>query len=354
MIISSYYKLILFGIISISILLSIKKLLKKSDIDYVIGPIICSISTMISFFLLLFNYDKIYIIIRNILPKIIGMDYGSIGIIKLISIIVVFLVIRSVIRIILFFIQKIIFSSRKKYINDNKILLIIFGSIFGIIRGVIFILMMFIPIVLFNSIPNNPVLINTFDDVYAYRKMENLIDNNTSKIIDSGLIKDINSNKIIYYNGVTIEQGVKSDEAINSKAVSLTNSCKSDRERAKKIYAWIGTNIEYDDLKAEKVLSSQNVKDSGAISAFHNRNGICFDYACLYVAMSRAIGLDVRLVTGDAYNGEEYISHAWNEVYLKDENKWINVDSTFYKAGNYFDSKDFNETHRKNNTAGEW
>lgn len=354
MIISSYYKLILFGIIFISILLSIKKLLKKSDIDYVIGPIISSISTMISFFFILFNYDKIYIIIRNILPKIIGMDYGSIGILKLIATIVVFLVIRSIIRIILFFIQKIIFSSRKKYINDNKFLLVIFGSMFGIIRGVIFILMMFIPIILFNSIPNNPVLINTFDNVYAYRKMQNIIDNNTSKIIDSGLIKDINSNKIIYYNGVTIEQGIKSDEAINSKAVSLTNSSKSDRERAKKIYAWIGTNIEYDDLKAEKVLSSQNVKDSGAISAFYNRNGICFDYACLYVAMSRAIGFDVRLVTGDAYNGEEYISHAWNEVYLKDENKWINVDPTFYKAGNYFDSKDFNETHRKNNTAGEW
>ena len=51
MIISSYYKLIIFGIIFISILLSIKKLLKKSDIDYVVGPIIYSVATMISFFL---------------------------------------------------------------------------------------------------------------------------------------------------------------------------------------------------------------------------------------------------------------------------------------------------------------
>lgn len=354
MIISSYYKLIMFAIIFISILLSIKKLLKKSDIDYVVAPIIGSVSTMISFFVILFNYDKIYIMISEILPKIIGSDYGSIGIIKLISIIVVFMIIRFFIQGILFLINKVIFSSGKRYINDNKILLIIFGSIFGIIRGAIFILMLFIPIVLFNSIPNNPVSMNIFDDVYAYRKVENLIDNNTSKIIDSGLIKDINSNKIIYYNGVTIEQGVKSNEVINNKALSLINSCKSDRERAKKIYAWVGTNIEYDDLKAEKVLNSQNVKDSGAISAFQNRSGICFDYACLYVAMCRAVGLNVRLVTGDAYNGEEYISHAWNEVYLKDENKWINVDPTFYKAGNYFDSKDFNETHRKNNTAGEW
>ena len=354
MIISSYYKLIIFGIIFISILLSIKKLLKKSDIDYVVGPIIYSVATMISFFVILFNYDKIYIIISELLPKIIGENYGSIGIIKLLSLIVVFLIIRFFIRVILFLINKLIFSSGRDYINENKVLLIIFGSIFGIIRGTIFILMLFIPIVLFNSIPNNPVSMNMFDDVYTYRKMESIINNNTSKIINSGLIKDINSNKIIYYNGVTIEQGVKSNEAINSKAVSLTNSSKSDRERAKKLYAWIGTNIEYDDLKAEKVLSSQNVKDSGAISAFQNRNGICFDYACLYVAMCRAVGLNVRLVTGDAYNGEEYISHAWNEVYLKDENKWINVDPTFYKAGNYFDSKDFNETHRKNNTAGEW
>lgn len=354
MIISSYYKLIVFGIIIISILISIRKLWIRSDIDYVVNPIIYSISTMISFFVILFNYDKMYKVISDILPKVIGSDYGNIGIIKLISIIMVFIIVRFLTQSVLFLIQKLIFSSGKKYINENKILLVMFGTIFGIIRGLIFILMLFIPVVLFNSIPNNPISINTFDDVYAYKKMSNLIDNNTSKIIESGLIKDINSNKIVYYNGVTIEQGVKSNEAIDNKALSLTRSCKSDRERAKILYEWVGANIEYDDLKAKKVLNAQDVKDSGAVSAFQSRTGICFDYACLYVAMCKAVGLNVRLVTGDAYNGQQYISHAWNEVYLKDENKWINVDPTFYKAGNYFDTKDFNEIHRKNNTAGEW
>lgn len=348
------YKYLMFGIILISILISIKRLLRRGDIDYVLNPIVNSTATLISFFVFLLNYDKIYNIIGELLPKVIGYDYGSVGIIKLISMIIIFIIIRFIIRAILFLLHTIIFSGGKKYINESKFLLVIFGAVFGIVRGIIFIFMLFIPIILFNSIPSNPISIDTFNEVLAYRKMENIIYNNTSKIIESGLIKDIKSNKIIYYNGVTIDQGIKSNSEIDNKAISLTKSAKSDREKAKKLYSWVGTNIEYDDYKAEKVLNSESVKDSGAIPAFENRTGICFDYACLYVAMSKAVGLPVRLVTGDAYNGEEFINHAWNEVYLKDEDKWINVDPTFYKGGNYFDSKDFNEVHRKNNTAGEW
>ena len=54
-----------------------------------------------------------------------------------------------------------------------------------------------------------------------------------------------------------------------------------------------------------------------------------------------------------AFDGEKYVGHAWNQIYLKDENKWINVDTTFYDAGNYFDSNLFNE-HKVENIAGEW
>lgn len=214
--------------------------------------------------------------------------------------------------------------------------------------------MLFIPIILFNSVPNIPITINTFDNIYAYRKMQTVINNKTDKIIETGLIKDINANKIIYYNGVTLDQGVRSNNEINEKAINLTKKLKSDREKAKKLYEWIGTNIEYDDFKAEKVLNAEKVNDSGAISAFESRSGICFDYACLYVAMSRAVNLKVRLITGDAYNGKEFISHAWNQVYLEDENRWVNVDTTFFKAGNYFDTSDFNSIHKADNVAGEW
>ena len=163
-------------------------------------------------------------------------------------------------------------------------------------------------------------------------------------------------NEIVIYNGTTIDEGIKSNDEIDAKAIKLTRDASNDRERAKILYDWIGSNIEYDDEKAELVLSGidrAEMPESGARCAFDTRSGVCFDKACLYVAMSRAAGLRVRLISGEAFDGEKYVGHAWNQIYLKDENKWINVDTTFYDAGNYFDSNLFNE-HKVENIAGEW
>ena len=70
--------------------------------------------------------------------------------------------------------------------------------------------------------------------------------------------------------------------------------------------------------------------------------------------MCRAVNIKVRMIIGEAYNGEEYISHAWNQVYLKNQRKWINVDPTFYMAGNYFNNPNFNSDHKEKSIAGEW
>jgi len=41
--------------------------------------------------------------------------------------------------------------------------------------------------------------------------------------------------------------------------------------------------------------------------------------------------------------------HAWNEIYISEENKWIPVDSTFGASmrSNYFDNNDFYKDHEK-------
>ncbi|MBK1809293.1 transglutaminase domain-containing protein [Clostridium sp. YIM B02505] len=166
--------------------------------------------------------------------------------------------------------------------------------------------------------------------------------------------KSTNAREVVYYNGVTLEQGIKSNETINQEALKLTRFKSSDKEKAKSLYAWIGTNIEYDDNKANEILSNNFRVQSGAIPTYETRTGICFDYSCLYVAMARAANLKVRLVIGQGYNGEQWVNHAWNEVYLKEENRWITVDTTFYKAGSYFDSKRFYNDHKIEKVAGEW
>lgn len=159
---------------------------------------------------------------------------------------------------------------------------------------------------------------------------------------------------IVYYNGVTLDQGVKSNAEIDKTAREITAKESDTKGKAKIIYNWIGSNVSYDHDKANKVLNNNFNVESGAISTFNTGKGICFDYSCLYVAMARANHIKVRLITGEGFNGVSWVSHAWNQVYIPEEGKWINVDTTFYKGGNYFNSKRFELDHRGSQIAGEW
>lgn len=191
------------------------------------------------------------------------------------------------------------------------------------------------------------------------RQLPSIINNSFKIEIRQGVSgsvdnKAVKNNTIVYYNGVTLEEGIKSNEAIDNFAKELFSKDASDREKARKIYSWIGSHVTYDYEKANQVLNNDfNIK-SGAITAFETKSGICFDYSCLYVAMSRAQGLKVRLVTGEGFNGASWISHAWNQVYIKEEERWINVDTTFYNGGNYFGTKRFDMDHRNGKVVGEW
>lgn len=159
---------------------------------------------------------------------------------------------------------------------------------------------------------------------------------------------------IVYYNGVTLDEGVKSDGQIDNFARNLTYNSSDTEAKARKIYDWIGTNIDYDYGKAKLVLDNDYDVKSGAVVTFETRKGICFDYSCLYVAMARANNIKVRLVTGEGFNGVSWVSHAWNQVYIPESNKWINVDTTFAKGGDYFDRNMFSIDHKDSKVVGEW
>ncbi|AGY75672.1 transglutaminase-like domain-containing protein [Clostridium autoethanogenum] len=196
------------------------------------------------------------------------------------------------------------------------------------------------------QLPN--VINNSFKIV-----IRNANSNETKSVDQLDRVKN-EANTVVYYNGVTLDEGVKSNGEINSLAKALASEGGNTNERAEMLYNWIGTNISYDHEKANKVLNNEfNVK-SGAIPTFYSRKGICFDYSCLYVAMARANNMKVRLITGEGFNGISWVSHAWNQVYIPEEEKWINVDTTFYKGGNYFDSRRFQLDHKDAQIAGEW
>lgn len=178
-----------------------------------------------------------------------------------------------------------------------------------------------------------------------------VVKQNGSEISNNG---NTNANTIVYYNGVTLDEAIQSNSDIDSFAKKLTSEDSLTIDKAKDIYNWEGSNIAYDYDKANEVLNNDYNVKSGAIPTFNTKKGICFDYASLYVAMCRANNIKVRLVTGEGFNGVNWVSHAWNMVYIPEEKKWINVDTTFAKGGNYFDSRIFDLDHRNAKIIGEW
>ncbi|WP_298840604.1 transglutaminase domain-containing protein [Clostridium sp.] len=191
------------------------------------------------------------------------------------------------------------------------------------------------------------------------KKLPNIVNNSfTIEVKDpSSPAPNVQNNKqkgIVYYNGITLEQGVKSNDEINKFAIKLVQGKSGTKDKARVIYKWVGSEIVYSDEKANRVLNNDTQMTSGAIPTYNSRSGICFDYACLYVAMCRANNIKVRIITGQGFNGSNWVSHAWNQVYIEKENKWINVDPTFLIGGDYFNSERFNIDHKQESIAGEW
>ena len=160
---------------------------------------------------------------------------------------------------------------------------------------------------------------------------------------------------IKYFNGVTLEQAVQSNSDIDATAQKVVGIEKNEKVKAYLLYQWICENIKYDDAKAVTISKDPSRVSSGAMVAFRTKTGVCFDYATLYAAMCRAVGVKVRFLTGLGYSGTEWGDHSWNQVYDPIENNWINVDTTFGSSGlNYFDRLNFDWDHANAQIQGEW
>ncbi len=195
-----------------------------------------------------------------------------------------------------------------------------------------------------------PVIIND-----QFNKQEG-IGEQRSKIAEN--IKDALGNyniKVIqYFNGVTLDDAVKSNSEIDELAIELTRGEKDDYSKGKKIYKWITKNIHYDYEKARIIAKETKGTQSGTIVCYETKKGICFDYSSLFISMCRANGIRVRLITGLGYSGLSWGDHAWNQFYDSQEKRWVNVDCTFGVSGNYFDTAKFSFDHKNDEIQGEW
>ena len=160
---------------------------------------------------------------------------------------------------------------------------------------------------------------------------------------------------IEYFNGVTLDEAVKSTPEIDNTARKVVGVEKNNKKKSYLLYKWVSKSIKYDYDKAKIIAVNPSGVASGSITAYTARKGVCFDYSCLYVSMCRAVGLKVRFVTGLGYSGVAWGDHAWNQVYYPEEKRWINVDTTFGSSGyNYFDKPDFSVDHKYDDVHGEW
>jgi transglutaminase-like putative cysteine protease len=135
---------------------------------------------------------------------------------------------------------------------------------------------------------------------------------------------------------------------IEAAAADITGQAGDEEQKAKLLYNWIGTRISYDYGKAENYEQNRIWHEQTPQDTFDTRLGVCIDYARLYAVMARSQGLQVRVVTGQGYDGQGGSGpHAWNEVYITSRQAWIPLDTTWASSGNWFNVKDFDKTHLK-------
>ncbi|WP_213527165.1 transglutaminase domain-containing protein [Paenibacillus sp. J31TS4] len=142
-----------------------------------------------------------------------------------------------------------------------------------------------------------------------------------------------------------LDANVPDDIALAAKEV--TAGAKTDEEKAKALYQWVGTRVRYDWDKVNLYEQQRIWKEQTPDDTFRTKEGVCIDYSRLYAVMARSVGLDVKVVTGLGYDGKgSYGPHAWNEVYLSEAGKWVPLDSTWVSSGgNWFNPPGFDDTH---------
>jgi hypothetical protein len=141
-----------------------------------------------------------------------------------------------------------------------------------------------------------------------------------------------------------IDRSIPDD--IGAAAAQITSGANSDEEKARLLYDWVGTRVSYDYGKVEAYEQRGEWHEQTPQDTFDTRKGVCIDYARLYAVMARSQNLDVRVVTGLGYNGQGgYGPHAWNEVYLTEQKKWVPLDPTWAQSGDWFNPPNFAQTH---------
>jgi transglutaminase/protease-like cytokinesis protein 3 len=114
-------------------------------------------------------------------------------------------------------------------------------------------------------------------------------------------------------------------------ATILSRYGKNDLEKARLIYSWITSHIDYD---APSFFDGSYVRsDSSPEAVLRKRLTVCSGYANLFQALAKAMNLEAVVIEGyakgDSYGvgGDRDVNHAWSAV--KIDNAWYLMDTTW-------------------------
>lgn len=105
------------------------------------------------------------------------------------------------------------------------------------------------------------------------------------------------------------------------KAGELTAGLNDDAAKITAVYNFVVRTIRYDLYKLESLPSTYlpSIDDT-----LRTQSGICYDFASLFAAMLRSVGVPTKLVKGYADGVDGF--HAWNEVYVN--GSWQIIDTS--------------------------
>lgn len=156
------------------------------------------------------------------------------------------------------------------------------------------------------------------------------------------------------YRDLLPSRGIQPNHpVIKELAKRVTAGKKTDRQKAKAIFRFVATYMDYD---MHKLRTDGFDWDDSDLKSYYTRKGVCQDYVFLGLSMLRSLNIPSRFVEGEAGNQR----HAWIEVLINGQ--WLTMDPTwgsgyitpdgrFIKRYDerYFDppTRFFQKTHRR-------
>jgi len=164
----------------------------------------------------------------------------------------------------------------------------------------------------YKKVYSRSVEVNVKDDRIVYL--------NTIQVIDW----DVDDKVVELAEQLILEEQIKRFESNGETYDSQSLEDLTDLEKIQIIYRYVVENIRYDFAKLD-TLQPDYIPDIEDV--FNEKEGICYDYSAILASMLRRLSIPTKLIKG--YTTKTEVFHAWNKVYIEDENRWIIIDTTY-------------------------